>query len=261
MEAAYIYFKAKDERHVSIRSRPFLFIDHDRGSGRSQWDTEIDFGQGQRLTVADGESKDITLHFRSPEPRAIRFVDDANHPVTDIVVSAYMFWSYSNHCGVLAGADPLVTRMRPTPAGIVTVPDGDFEYAFEVHGRHLFVEDPSEPTENGFFTAYLTTPERLVRIHRFQSYTVSLQVFVGDEPAAGAELTGTVIRCGCPVCSGPAGKLDSTGRITLREYYPEENALCLVDDEGHSLWELSRVSPIDTVRLPAGTKIAVGYCR
>ena len=108
MESAFIYLTGRD--FVSLRSDPFRWLGIKGASGDDpRADVTINFGQGQEVTVREGEAPTLVLTVRrSPEPRQLRFVDDDERPVTTVTVSAHMLWSTSNHCGVLSGKETLI---------------------------------------------------------------------------------------------------------------------------------------------------------
>lgn len=274
MEAAFIYLTGRN--FVSLRSLPFSWLGRATGpTSQPSSEVTIDFGQGQRIMVASGETKDIIVNVRTvPEARPIRLVYEDGTPATNATVSAYMFWSNSNHCGVLNGADPLVRGVRANRDGLVTLPDGDFEYALDVGiGPHESVVD-SETDPNGVIETYLDTAERVVRIHRNKRQPLSLRVMVGDQVVRDAPFTETVRGSGCGVRTGGlfswtddgrmvGPTLEQDGTVVISDFYPEEvEAICLGDERGETIWTLSTFGsePV-TARFPAGTRLAMTtYC-
>lgn len=257
-DRSFVYLQL-EEGFSSVRSESFGWIatEPDSKTGpdnsKASAETTVDFGLGRAIRVRAGEVRELVLTPRAVVSRQLRFIDDENQPVSDITVSAHMFWSRDNHMGVLSGIEPLVQGLVPNAQGIVTVPDGDFEYAIDVKGRHFSIKDSDAGPYNTVVTR-LTTAERIIRIHRHRPYKVSLQVLIGDQQARRASLTGSVPGC-TGACSGGAGTLDDQGRITLPDFYPEEVTVCLGDEFGKPIWWLTPEPAQQIVRLPAGTKL------
>jgi hypothetical protein len=134
------------------------------------------------------------------------------------------------------------------------VPDGDFEYAIDLDGKHIDIEDPDAGLYLTVVTR-LTTAERTIRLHRHRPYKVSVQVLIGDQPARRAALTGSIARNCTGACSGGAGALDDQGRIAIPDFYPEEIVLCLGDESGKPIWWLTPEPAQQTARLPANMKL------
>ena len=221
MLAAYVHLRFYGP-FVAIRSERFVWVGmRDAPDGPPAGAFDIDFGRGRRVRVTPGDTREIALAPRQPEARQIRLVDEGGRPVTDALVSAYMFWSDSNHCGVLAGGDPLVRLVRPNASGIVTLPDGDFEYTIEVSGPSMRVIDPAT-NDFGVFRTHLPTAERVVRIHRLRRQPLSMRITVGAAPGKHVPVSGTAARCACGACSGMIAMADEEGRLRIDDFYPEE---------------------------------------
>ena len=256
---SFVYLQFENG-YASIRSESFGWIAREPDSktgpdnSKATAETTVDFGRGQAMRVRAGEVRELVLTPRAVVSRQLRFIDDDNRPVTDITVSAHMFWSRENRMGVLSGIQPLVEGLVPNAQGVVTVPDGDFEYAIDVDGRHLDIDDPDAGLYLTVVTR-LTTAERIIRIRRHRPYKVSLQVLIGNQPAQRASLTGSVSRGCAGACSGGAGVLDDQGRITIPDFYPEEMVLCLGNESGKPIWWLTPEPAQQTARLPAGTRL------
>jgi len=256
---SFVYLQLENG-YASIRSESFGWIAREPGSktgpdnSKAAAETTVDFGRGQAIRVRAGEVRELVLTPRAVVSRQLRFIDDDNRPVTDITVSAHMFWSRENRMGVLSGIQPLVEGLVPNAQGIVTVPDGDFEYAIDVTGAHIDIKDPDAGLYLTVVTR-LTTAERIIRIHRHRVYTVTVQVLIGNEPAKGASLTGSVLPQCSGACSGLFGALDDEGRITLSGFDPEERTACLGDQSGKPIWWLTPEPAQQIVRLPAATKL------
>src|SRR5262249_47340893 len=120
-----------------------------------------------------------------------------------------------------------------------------------------------EPTsEEGYLTTFLTSPETVVRIHRFQRRPLSMLVLAGGKPLPGASLWADRH---CGVC-GAGNRIVATseqrGRIRKMDFYPEEvGDLCFVDKSGKQVWGMvaeaaEELEPgVITVRLAPGTEL------
>src|SRR5262249_48810936 len=107
LENAFIY--AIGESFVGIRSEGFQFLAPPGAPASIARAVTVEFPGNQRIEVPEGTTARMSVTVRTrPEPHVLKFVGDDGQPVSDVVVSAYMFWSESNHCGFLAGAEPLV---------------------------------------------------------------------------------------------------------------------------------------------------------
>ena len=256
---SFVYLQLENG-YASIRSESFGWIAREPDSktgpdnSKAASETTVDFGRGQAIRVHAGEVRELVLTPRAVVSRQLRFIDDDSRPVTDITVSAHMFWSRDNRMGILSGIQPLVEGLVPNAQGIVTVPDGDFEYAIDLDGRHLDIDDPDAGLYLTVVTR-LTTAERIIRIRRHRTHKVSLQILIGNQPAQRASLTGSITRDCAGACSGGAGVLDDQGRITIPDFYPEEMVLCLGNESGKPIWWLTPEPAQQTVRLPAGTRL------
>jgi hypothetical protein len=229
-------------------------------------DVRIDFRKDQFTLIRNGEDKEIVVELKRPSERRVRFVDDSDKPVSGLRVAAYMFWANENRCGSMSGGDLVFTGVTDKD-GRLTVPDGDFEYAFKLLDPRVRFTIPDTADTDGYATVFLTLRETLFSVHWFASRPLTLRMFTGDAPLGNALVSGGRNYCGaCGSCSGALGTTDASGVLTMERYYPEEfDILCLVDDKGTVLWVTSSyrlgAGPVE-VRLPAGVTAPtrVGAC-
>ena len=253
---AYVYLEFAD--FVSARSERFYWL----GSaphGQEVREISLRFRSQSPVAVHAGQRVDLSLTVRAPVSRQLRLIDDAQRPVTDVTVDGWMFWSAYNHCGALSGAKPLFANVRPTADRIVSVPDGDFEYAFELHGNtHLSVRDPKAPdgSRRAFFTTDLDSPERIVRIHRHSRVTLRVHVTVDGRPRAGVPI-GAAAWAACGNGTYTVGRTNAAGLLRIPDFYPDEvEAICVGDRHGQPLWSLSVRDQRDvSISLPADARI------
>jgi len=233
-------------------------------SERFSWKTPtVDFRGGQSLAVRKDANQSMTVRMRRMETRRIRLLDDDAKPIARLRVLAYRFESRENHCGFLQG--PLLKEDSTDAEGRLTVPDGDFKYAFKLeYGSHVVFTSPERTSplpDQNYFTAFLSQPETVFRLHRFEPHPLELQVFVGPERSPGVWITDSLNFGTCGAASGLLGRTDGNGRLVTDRYYPEErDGICIVDDQGKLLWGKERddllqiISKPIEVRLPVGTR-------
>ena len=199
------------------------------------------------MVVEEGDKASMTLAFRPRITRRVRIVDPEGTPIPGAAIEVSMFWSSSNHCGVLAGSEPL-GRHVTDPDGWIEVRDGDFEYALTL-GRgmynHVFVESRGIRSR---LVTHLTEPTSEVLVREFPLRPLEMRVRREDEPAAGIDLHGFVAHCctGGPACSGVLATTDEAGRIQLDDFRPEYFRWVWLADDDAELWRTEPAS------LPAG---------
>lgn len=179
----------------------------------------------------------MTVVFRTRTPRRVRIVDPDGRPLPGTAINAFIFWSQSNHCAVLAGGEPLGSFVANTD-GWIEVPDGDFEYALEL-GRgfssdHVFVTEGRYERER--VVTRLPEPETDVVVHQFPVRPLEMRVLRANEPATGIWLHAHMANCPCGACSGPLAQTDETGRIRLDGFRPEEWAWVWLIDGDTEYW-------------------------
>lgn len=209
----------------------------------------------ESATFAANETFELNLPVRLPSaaPKQLRFIDDAGQPVTDIKVSGGMFWSNSNHCGVVAGYERYFENATPAADGTLVVPDADVEYAFglDLDGRGLIV-DPKPDYYGDTLMTHIESSPLVVRIHRFPRPSFKMHVTQDGKSVAGVQVTATVARA-CGAASGLLGTTDADGLIQIDDFAPERfEAICINDQAGQMLWS-SAPSPDGqmSVDLPA----------
>jgi hypothetical protein len=244
METAYLLFHA--EGYVPVRSEPFRWIGSRGGSfGERVAKTKIMLLMYWiDVIVEEGKDAVLGVYFRKPRDRYLRFVDDEGIPVKDVKVSSYIYWSSSNHCGHLSGADPLGDGVSDSE-GRLKIPDGDIEYAFKIDKHHYWLKNPKSPAFPERLVTHLQSDETTVELHRLSKGTLSLRVFENGKPAAGKVLLGTLTACPCGACSGPVdmrnmgNKTDENGRLIIEDFYPEEweSVFFLSEKDDTILWK------------------------
>ncbi len=209
--------------HIYLQAPPLAAI----RSERFLWPTEGDSGpstiifpNGQRIVVPSGADATMSLRFRQPTVRRVRIVAPDGQPIPGLAFEASMFWSQSNHCGVLAGAEPLGTHTTDA-GGWLQLPDGDFEYALEFAARakydYMFPDYRGIPWRK---VTHLQHPATEIVAYRYKERALEVRVRRGDQGVPGVTLLTQLIHC-CGACSGPLGQSDATGRIEVQDFQPE----------------------------------------
>ncbi len=246
MERAFIFIQA--DGFAPIRSHPFLWLGS-HGPPRASENTklEIEFPQGRKVVIRDGDSAELEIELRRPEKRYLRIIDDDQNPLPGMKVSSYMFWSSSNHCGHLSGADPLGTTVTGSD-GRTEIPDGEFEYAFVFEKPLYVLKNPERfPYMRPRLVTYLAEQETIIEMHRWRRRPLEIHVTTGDQPVQGQVLIGRLAGCPCGVCTGVVGlaigekrRIDSDheGVLRLADFYPEKwESVFFQDTEGNTIWK------------------------
>lgn len=258
MEGVYLYLEA--DGYASIRSEKFLWLGaHGPPYGPRVTQTQIAFPNGSRVVVREGQKAEMELTLRKPIRRSLRLVDDRAKPVQGVRVASFMFWSASNHCGILSGAKPLGEGTSDQD-GRVTVADGDFEYAFSLDllGRHYALKDTgsfsftNREDADEFFVTRLRAPETTVRLHRLRTAPLNLRVWKDGKPVGDETLSGRPAPCPCGGgCVAWLATSDDDGWIRISDFYPEQWSGVFFGDEDEPLWE------VDPEKLPPGSVVRV----
>lgn len=241
MDKVYLFLQAED--YVPIRSEAFLWIGaHGPPHGPRVGSTVIAFPGGRNVTLKEGDALELTLAFRKPKKRFLRFIDDKGEPVPGVEIESYMFWSRSNHCGRLTGGD-LLGETVSDQEGRAPIPDGDFEYIFLLKKRRYALEDPQgfryTPTLLGLVT-YLNAETTTVEMRRWRKRPLEMRVTQNGAAAAGQVLFSWIAGCPCGACWGPLATTDKLGIIHIPEFYPEEwRFVYFEDDAGKTSWQTS----------------------
>lgn len=202
---------------------------------------EVSFpgGVGEALT-RDGNTE-VTVVLRRPVKRSLLLLDE-NGTVQGVKVSTYMYWSSSNHCARLTGARLLDTSVSGGD-GTVEVPDGDFEYAFEIAADDmgLVLRDPELPEYPERLVTRLKEEKTVVKLHRRKSVKLTMRVMKNGVPAAGETLYGCMADCPdgvCASCCGPLSPIGQDGIIIIPRFYPEAyTSIYIPAADGSNLFE------------------------
>lgn len=231
------------EGYATFQSEPFAWIGNEKivgGRPVQITETEVRFPRHRGIVVREGTNADLKLKFRRPIERRLRLVDDRGSPVQGVKVVRYLFWSASNHCGGLSGAEKLGTVVSDA-GGFAPVPDGDIRYAFEFIKAHYALKHPTVSYWPSELRTRLPAPDTAVRLHRLIKKPLRMHVTVNGQPAEGRELIGWASGCPggvCAACDGQIGTTDADGMIRLAEFYPEKfEAVYFLDNGQQRIWE------------------------
>lgn len=252
----FVYLHLRAPGFAPIRSHRFPWP----GSESADGVVTVRFPHGNEAALAEGVDAEVVVPFRRPIKRRLHLVDREGTAASDIGLKGYMYWSAENHCGVLDGADPLGTFVTDE-GGIIEVPDGDFEYVFELLSRTRASFDAGNSVFQNRLRIYLTEPVTQVVLHRWQPQTLELRVVRGTRPLPRMALVARVPAC-CGACEGIIGVSDAGGGVIVRDFYREAwEQLYLIEAEpGHGpgrgiqVWPRKALWQADTRDLP--TKLA-----
>ena len=221
-----VYLHLQAPPLAAIRSNRFRWpVDEDAGA-------TIHFPGNRGVAVTGGEDARVRLTFRPTVPRRVRIVDPHGMPAAGGRVDVAMFWSESNHCGHLAGADPLGS-FTPDADGWIEVPDGDFEHVLSLVGarwrNHVFANAHAIGSR---LIIRLGEPATEVVVRELAARRVDMLVRRDAEPAAGVMLRGYLADC-CGACAGTLSTANERGRIRLDAFRSERySSVWLEDDDG-----------------------------
>lgn len=237
-----------------IRSYRFVWP----GAGEDVEDTtQITFPGNQAVTVARGANASLTLTFRPRVGRRVRIVDPGGTPLTGGQIDVSMFWSQFNHCGYLAGADPLGSY-SPDAEGLIEVPDGDFEYVLALSGErwrnHMFADGRVRMP----LRTYLTEQTTDIVVRELVSRPLEMAVRRDIEPVQGIRLVAYLANC-CGSCHGTLATTDETGRLHLPAFRPERYWSVWLESESGESWDTAPASwPTDVVEVDLSSRAADG---
>lgn len=232
----YLYIQAPPL--AAIRSHQFRWP----GSGVAddKDTTLIAFPGDQSVAVRESTDASLTLTLRPRVERRVRLVDPDGTPLVGGKIDVSMFWSMSNHCGYLSGADPLGS-FSPDADGLIEVPDGDFEYVLSLSGRrwrnHMFANGRVRMP----LRTYLTKPTTDVVIRELRSRPLEMAVSRDGEPVRGIRLMADLANC-CGACAGPYATTDEKGRLQLPAFHPELHRSVWLEDELGERWSMTPAS-------------------
>lgn len=226
-----LYIEA--DGYVSMMSKPMSFIGMETRPGLAT-QVVVEFHNRPKVTISEGETVEAVLTMRRPQSRYLRFVDDDRKPVSGVGVTSHMFWTNANHCGI-----PTATLLADGVSdedGRVLIPDGDFEYAFELSKPfyHLRDWDKDGPM---YLVTYLSDHETAVELHRLQKQSLEMIVQKDGTPLSNETLFGHWIGCPCGLCAAEIATTDENGRISVDDFYPEEWAFIYFRAKEKLTWE------------------------
>ncbi|MBN1933346.1 MAG: hypothetical protein JW934_01710 [Anaerolineae bacterium] len=231
-----LYIEA--EGYVSVLSKPMYFIGTEQNFGDISTKVVIEFPNGPKAEIREGQTVDIELTLREPQSRSLCFIDDDQSPVAEIGVVVYMFWSRANHCGALM--EPLLLAKEISDEnGCVPIPDGDFQYTLELEKPFYHLKNPVNVGPMALDT-YLTDQETVLELHKLRKQSLEMIVRKNGQPLANKILLGQWIGCPCMLCSVEIATTDVSGRIFVQDFYPEEWSFIFFQAEegGGIAWEM-----------------------
>ena len=222
----YVFLYLQADPYAPIRSHAFQWID-DRVNHPGP--VRIAFPGGETVIVEKGETIRATIAFRKNDVKHVRLVDPEGWPFPGIQVNAFMYWSSQNHCAALSGSEPLGEFVSDA-YGLITLPDGDYEYALELRDRRIreFVPYSSLSWR---VVSDLKTPEPVFVVLEHPIRPLELRIRREGKPVTrSVQLFGLLRDCFCGACDGPKEAVDNRGRIREENFRPAiYSAIWLID--------------------------------
>lgn len=243
--------------YVPVASSSFLWLGSVETPGAvPQSAVRIEFLSGAWMHLSQGESKELTVPFRRPQPRKLRFLNQAGEPVPGVGFRYSLLLAISNQCESMAGE--LLAEGSSDQAGEAVVPDADGELAFEFTKAHYVLVHPQYPDHPMRFTGLFSGSLNAVNLREMERRPLHFQI-TGSENRAGLALSACRAACACGPCCSQLAESDAEGRIELEDFYPEEyGRLSLLDRQGRILWQSTpRTIVADPVMIELPKRIPV----
>jgi hypothetical protein len=215
-EKAFIYIKAAG--YPPLMSEAFTWP-------APNVPTVIDFRNGRRAVIAQGEHAKLTVSLRASVPRRIRLVDNSGRTVSGTKVETAAYWNAPNHCGFLNGRDVLATGVSDED-GVIQVPDLDGPYAFGLLEPYIVFADadnslPASGSPTQGLIASLSQLETNLIVRRYERRRLEINIVDKAKPLPNAVLWSDMALGVCGAGYGKLGTADSSGRIVVEAFYPE----------------------------------------
>lgn len=234
---AFLFLEA--EGHVLLRSDGFPWPGVTHGADGP---VEVSFPREHRVTVAPrGGRHELTVTLRKPAPRALQVASPTGGPLADVPVEIRLYRTHLNECGELHGE--LLARGETDEDGRISVPDGDFEYAFVFDRPHHIVQNPQSQWHPRRLITRLDRPETLVVLKELERRPLHMEVTDHGEPVSPIALYGCRSacagrKCGEPCCGPLPALSDENGVIRIEDFRALEwEKVYFVDPSGRPLWE------------------------
>lgn len=207
--------------YVPVLSKPMRFVGTETEKRDSKSQVIVEFPNGSKTEILEGETKEIELTLRKPQNRFLHFVDDDNLYVPGVRVKSYMFWSAANRCRYPVGVNFLAEEISDED-GRISIPDGEFVYLLELEKPlyHLKGVTRYEPPMS--LITYLSGQTTVVNLHKLRKQPLEILVHKNGKPLVDKIMLGQRIGTVCGFWPEELGTTDQNGRISLKDFYPEE---------------------------------------
>jgi len=224
------------EGYAPVASGAFLWMGGvETPGGAPRRAVDISFLSGAWMHLERGETKDLTVPFRKPLGRRLRFLNQAGQPVPGVGLRVSLLLESSNHCGSTEAVR--FTEGASDEAGELSVTDADAELAFEFSKSHHVLLNPQNSDEPMRFTGMYSGPLNVVLLRELERRPLHLEI-TGAEDVSGLALSACMAACPCGACCGQIAASDAGGRIELETFYPEEyERLTLLNQQGQTVWQ------------------------
>lgn len=224
------------EGYAPVVSGSFLWMGGVNTPGETPHSSvDIGFLSEAWMHLEKGESKELTVPFRRPVGRTLRFLNQAGEAVPGVGLRYSLLLASSNHCGSIEGE--LLAEGSSDETGEVIVPDADAELAFEFTKAHHVLLNPQNPDEPMRFTGSFSGLVNVVILREMERRPLQLQI-TGPDDVSGLVLSACRAACPCGACCSQIAESDDAGHIEVEDFYPEEyDRLTLLDRQGQTAWQ------------------------
>jgi hypothetical protein len=189
------------------------------------------------VRIKEGETKELVLPFRRPVPRTVRVVDEHGNPLAGVRIWVQLLFAQSNHCGGVEG--DMLVQGDTNASGELKIPDVHGECAFSMEDvRHYALQGSLKAVVPIVAIRQLQTPITTIVLRALEKRSlIQLEFTDNGVPAAGLKVISCYnVACGTG-CGTVEGETDQKGRVLLKDYYPEEMFLILMDHSDKVRWQ------------------------
>ena len=229
------------EGYAVVTSRTFFPLGIENPAvglpGTSVDTVSIQFEGMPAVLIKEGETKELRVPFRRPVPQILRAMDEHGKPLAGVRIIDRLLFAQSNHCGAVEGET--LVQGETSASGEMKIPDVSGECAFEMGDlRHYALQESRIAEIPIVAIRQLRAPVTTIVLRALEKKGLLQLEFTNDGvPAVGLQLISCLDHC-CGACCGTIeGETDQNGRVLLKDYYPEEIRLVLVDSTGKVHWQ------------------------
>ena len=192
----------------------------------------FDFPAAVQVPIAGGRTEVVTIALRRPVARRLRILDRGVRPISDAKITIRETLARTNHC-----AFPEGETLFEGPVGAdggIPLPEGQREFSVSVWKPH-YDYVPRTPYVSDWLDGRFDSPAPVITMEKLERRTLQLELRHPDGTSAVVQVMGNWA-AGCMYSGVTIGKTDQRGRLTLKEFYPEEFSGIGVEAPGGATW-------------------------